>query len=390
VRGEVFGERYRLERQLGHGSMAEVWLATDLELERPVALKLLAPDADRARFEREARAAAALNHANVTRIYDYGEAGGRPYMALEYLAGGTLEERLPAGRPLADEEARAIAAEVAAGLAHAHVQGLVHRDLKPANILFDDAGRPKIADFGIARIGSGSTLTEAGTVLGTAAYISPEQAAGEPATPASDVYSFGVVLYRMLTGRLPFEAESPLELVDMHRRLDAPAVAILRPDAPGDLAAVADVALARDPRGRPADGAALADELGVGAGSTAASTSAPTLILPRRRRRRTRLAVALAGLLLLAAAGTTSAFLLTRESSSTPGNTTQRPTTGTTAAQVTASTSTTVPSTTAVTAPATTSVPLPVTTALTTTALPTTTTVPLPTTVPTTATLPMP
>jgi serine/threonine protein kinase len=389
VRGEVFGERYRLERQLGHGSMAEVWLATDLELERPVALKLLAPDADRARFEREARAAAALNHANVTRIYDYGEAGGRPYMALEYLPGGTLEERLPAGRPLADEEARAIAAEVAAGLAHAHVQGLVHRDLKPANILFDDAGRPKIADFGIARIGSGSTLTEAGTVLGTAAYISPEQAAGEPATPASDVYSFGVVLYRMLTGRLPFEAESPLELVDMHRRLDAPAVAILRPDAPADLAAVADVALSRDPLGRPADGAALADELGVGAGTTTPSTSAPTLILPRRRRGRTRLAVAIAGLLLLAAAGTTGAFLLTRESSSTPGITTRRPTTGTTAAQVTASTPTTVPSTTATTAPTTASVPLPVTTALPTTALPTTT-VPLPTTVPTTTTLPPP
>jgi serine/threonine protein kinase len=390
VRGEVFGERYRLERQLGHGSMAEVWLATDLELERPVALKLLAPDADRARFEREARAAAALNDANVTRIYDYGEAGGRPYMALEYLPGGTLEERLPAGRPLADEEARAIAAQVAAGLAHAHAQGLVHRDLKPANILFDDADRPKIADFGIARIGSGSTLTEAGTVLGTAAYISPEQAAGEPATPASDVYSFGVVLYRMLTGRLPFEAESPLELVDMHRRLDAPAVAILRPNAPADLAAVADVALSRDPLERPADGAALADELGVGAGTTAASTSAPTLILPRRRRGRTRLAVAIAGLLLLAAAGTTGAFLLTRESSSTPGTTTQRPTTGTTAAQVTASTSTTVPSTTAVTAPTTASVQLPVTTALTTTALPTTTTVPLPTTAPTTATLPPP
>src|SRR5439155_15129780 len=141
VRGKVIGERYRLERQLGHGAMSEVWLATDLELQRPVALKLLAPDADRARFEREARAAAALSHPNVTRIYDYGEFEGRPYMALEYLPGGTLEERLQPGRPLGDDEVAVIAAQLAAGLAHAHAQGLVHRDLKPANVLFDDEDR---------------------------------------------------------------------------------------------------------------------------------------------------------------------------------------------------------------------------------------------------------
>src|SRR5438067_8278963 len=196
---ETIAGRYRLVALLGRGGMSEVCAADDLELGRRVALKLLAPDADRARFDREARAAASLAHPNITQLYDHGEAEGRPYMVLEYLPGGSLEDRLEEGTPLPDADAAHIASEIAAGLAHAHARGLIHRDLKPANILFDAEGRAKIADFGIARLGAGSgTLTEAGTVLGTAAYISPEQAVGDQATPASDVYSFGVMLYRML------------------------------------------------------------------------------------------------------------------------------------------------------------------------------------------------
>ncbi len=343
MRGDVIGERYRLEQQLGHGGMGEVWRALDLKLERPVALKLLAPDADRARFKREARAAAALAHPNVTRLYDYGEVEGRPYMAFEYLRGGTLEDRLPPDRGLADEEARAIAVQLAAGLAHAHAHGLVHRDLKPANILFDDEDQAKIADFGIARMGADSTLTEAGTVLGTAAYISPEQAEGESATPASDVYSFGVVLFRMLTGRLPFESEQPLELVDMHRRLDAPAIEVLRPDAPADLTAVAKTALTKGPRDRPADGAALAALLGVEAPN--ASTTR-TLILPRRPRR-ARLAFALLALALAAGAGTAGSFLLTGGHSSTPAPTVQRRTHSERSSTAPTPASTPTPSTTA-------------------------------------------
>jgi serine/threonine protein kinase len=209
--------RYRLDELLGRSGMSEVWGATDIDLDRRVALKLLAPEADTARFEREARAFAALAHPNVTQLYDYGEDGGRPFMVLEYLPGGTLDDRLRSG-PLSDVEAFAIAGDIAAGLAHAHSRGVVHRDLKPSNVLFDEEGRAKLADFGIARMSAGEgTLTEAGTVLGTAAYISPEQAAGEPAMPASDVYSFGVILFRMLTGRPPFEADDPFELVALHR-----------------------------------------------------------------------------------------------------------------------------------------------------------------------------
>src|SRR5215467_9154064 len=156
----VIGGRYRLTALLGRGGMSEVWSAEDLELGRRVAIKLLGADADSTRFEREARAVASLSHPNVMQVFDYGEDRGRPYMVLEYLPGGTLEERLRAGR-LDDEQTRAISSGIAAGLAHAHARGVIHRDLKPANVLFDEEGRPKVADFGIARMLSGGrTLTE--------------------------------------------------------------------------------------------------------------------------------------------------------------------------------------------------------------------------------------
>src|SRR5438270_11680962 len=272
---ELIAGRYRLDELLGRTGMSEVWAAHDAELRRRVAIKLLAPDADRARFEREARAAATLSHPNLTQIYDYGETGGRPYMVLEYLAGGTLEDRLAGGKPLPDADTERIAQEIAAGLAHAHARGVVHRDLKPGNVLFDSEGRAKIADFGIARLGEGGTLTEAGTVLGTAAYISPEQAGGQPASPASDVYSFGVLLFRMLTGRPPFEAEQPMDLVALHRNEPPPPLERFRSHAPPALAALAEESLAKDPAERPTDGRALTAALGAPVPPTAsASTSA--------------------------------------------------------------------------------------------------------------------
>src|SRR3954468_10458378 len=269
----VIAGRYRLVGLLGRGGMSEVWSAEDQELGRRVAIKLLAPNADTLRFEREARAVASLGHPNITQLYDYGEENGRPYMVLEYLSGGTLEDRLKARKPLPDAETLAIATGVAAGLAQAHARGVVHRDLKPANVLFDDEGRPKIADFGIARMAAGEgTLTEAGTVLGTAAYISPEQAMGEPATAASDVYSFGVILYRLLPGRLPFESDDPLRLVMLHRTEPPPPISGLRSDAPPALESTALAALAKDPVDRPQNGAALLVELGVPAGGLTTAT----------------------------------------------------------------------------------------------------------------------
>ncbi|MGE5272965.1 MAG: serine/threonine-protein kinase [Verrucomicrobiota bacterium] len=410
----VIAGRYRLERQIGAGGMSDVWAATDLDLDRSVAVKLLAPDADPARFEREARAAAGLAHANVCALYDYGEAGGRRFMVLELLPGGSLEDRLAGGRPLPDDETRRIAVEVAAGLAHAHQRGVVHRDLKPANILFDAEGRAKIADFGIARTGGASGLTEAGTVMGTAAYISPEQARGDPATPASDVYAFGVILFRMLTGRLPFESSDALALATMHRDREAPPVSALRQDAPPLLESLAGAALAKSPADRPEDGAALLSELRhAGPAAAEEATAVSQIQAPKTwHRRRLPLAFAIAA---VAAAGVGLATAVTLSNGTTPvppatsristaesaarstqappesepttaptsteATTSTRATTnaGTTTAPLTTPPTTTHPATTAptttrvTTTPATTSPPPPTTTVSTTTA-PTTTT----------------
>ena len=317
--GDEVAGRYRLEEIAGRGPMSEVWRAHDDTLERTVALKILAPTADLERFQREARAVASLSHENVMRVFDYGEDAAGPFMSLEWLPNGTLEDRLGSDKlPVA--ETAAIAHGIAAGLAHLHKRGFVHRDLKPANVLFDGEGRPKLADFGLARSTGVGPLTEAGTVLGTAASISPEQAAGEPATAASDVYSFGVLLFRMLTGALPFAADDPLGLVLQHRDEPAPLVTDVRPDAPAPLAATADAALAKDPAARPRDGGALADALALGVAAHAAGEATRVLPVPARRRRRPRLggALALAAALVLALAGGVLAYEIARPSDNAP------------------------------------------------------------------------
>jgi serine/threonine-protein kinase len=326
VQGEVIGGRYRLEERIGSGAMSEVWLAHDLELDRRVAVKLLGVATDRDRFAREAQTVAALSHPNICRLFDYGDADGRRYIVFEYLPGGTLEDRLSPGQPFADAATARVAGELAAALAHAHARGVLHRDVKPSNVLFDEEGNAKLADFGIARLGDASTLTEAGTVLGTAAYISPEQARAEAVTAATDVYGFGVVLYVLLTGRLPFEAEAPLELALKHVNEEPVPIAELRPDVPPALERVATWSLAKRPEERPPDGSALVAALSQGT-PTAAET---VVMVPARRRRfHPAYAVAAAAVVLLALAGAAVAVLANPDTSEAPvtPKTTERATT---------------------------------------------------------------
>jgi len=376
--------------------MSEVWRAHDDTLDRTVALKILSPTADLGRFRREAQVLATLAHENVMRVYDYGEDEAGPFMALEWLHGGTLEERLAQG-PLPPAETSRIARGIAAGLAQLHDRGLVHRDLKPANVLFDEEGRPKLGDFGLARrVAGAGTLTEAGTVLGTAAYLSPEQAAAEPVGPASDVYSFGVILFRMLTGALPFVADEPLALLNMHRHAPAPAVAELQPDASPELAALTEAALRKDPAQRPADGNALlaalsgeAPTLLITPADTAVTRVVPTPVPqeggPPPRRLWREPAVIAAAVVLLALGGGLLAWAVTRSDTPAPAG-------SSTAAHAThahTTTPTTQPAPTTATrgtttAPGTTTTPTrPTTTSPTTTTIAPPTTVTVPTTTPT-------
>ena len=402
---EIVG-RYRLETLLGGGQGAEVWRAHDRELERTVAVKLLSPTADPERFRREAQAVASLAHENVMQLFDYGDVDGRPFMVLEYLPGWTLAERLHPGDPLSVDAIESIMLGVAAGLAHAHERGIVHRDLKPANIVFDEDGRPKIADFGIARHAAGEgTLTEAGTVLGTASYISPEQAAGEPAGPASDVYGLGVILFRLLTGRLPFESDDALELATLHRDAPPPPVEPVAADVPPALVALTEQMLAKNPTERPADGAAALAALSAASGAANATNvtrALPALPPAAATQRRGRAGLVAVVLLVLALAGAGLAWAVTRppNTSAPPlGSTgvgfptsTTRSTASTTAPITTAVSATTATTATtgATTQPATTrqATTAHTTTAHTTTTTATTTSPPTTTTAVTTDTTP--
>ena len=262
--------------------MASVYLGHDGQLERRVAVKLLAPgvarDHDlRRRFARESRLAARLSHPNVVAVYDAGEEDGRPYIVMEYVEGETVADVLRRRGSLPPEEAVEIAAQVCAGLAHAHAHGLVHRDVKPQNLLVARDGRVKIADFGVARGDDASKLTQAGTVLGTAAYLSPEQAAGAEVGPRSDLYSVGAVLYELLSGATPYRFESLAGLA-APRKPPPP----LPPHVPPTLADVVARCLAPDPNDRPASAAELERDL---RRALEPSSEAPTVRIVRTRRR---------------------------------------------------------------------------------------------------------
>ncbi|CAL2068089.1 serine/threonine protein kinase [Streptomyces sp. TR1341] len=217
--------RYRLRDTIGRGAMGEVWRAFDETLGRPVAVKLLLPhDSDptaSSRFRLEAQTAGRLSHPNVVGVLDFGEFEGRLFLVMELVDGGSLDGLLSASGPLSAERVAKIAAQAAVGLALAHRQGIVHRDIKPANLLLSADDTLKIGDFGIARFfdDPNSALTATGQIVGTSLYLAPERALGRTAGPASDVYSLGCVLYQLLTGRPPFQADSPLAV--LHQHLDA-------------------------------------------------------------------------------------------------------------------------------------------------------------------------
>src|SRR5918992_548715 len=204
----LFDGRYRILRKLGSGGMANVYLAEDEDLGRRVAIKILNDryandDAFNERFRREAKSAAALSHPNIVSIYDRGDADGRPYIAMEVIEGRSLKELILTSGSLPIGQAIEYAKQILGAVRFAHRHGIIHRDIKPHNILLGFEDRLKVTDFGIARAGA-SQMTEAGSIMGTAQYLSPEQARGAPVTAASDLYSVGIVLYEMLTGKTPF------------------------------------------------------------------------------------------------------------------------------------------------------------------------------------------
>jgi serine/threonine-protein kinase len=262
----VAAGRYRVERTLGHGGMASVYLARDSELDRPVALKILAlQSADnsefRRRFLREAQLAARLSHTNVVQVYDAGEENGSPFIVMEFVPGATLADVLAQRGPLGVAEATHITRQAAIGLQHAHDAGLVHRDVKPQNLLVREDGVVKIADFGIARAAELSRVTRLGTVLGTAAYLSPEQARGDEVTASADIYSLGAVLYEELTGRPPFEFSSLAELAEQQRDGIVTPVRDLEPSVPVEIEALVMRCLAREAGFRPGSAAEVARAL---------------------------------------------------------------------------------------------------------------------------------
>jgi len=282
-------ERYRVARHIASGGMASVWEAHDLLLGRTVAIKVLGAHLDldsgaRERFQREARTAAQISdRPHIVTIYDIGEHHEHAFIVMEYYAGGTVADRLRAARDAGDggvprETALRWLREAAMGLDIAHAAEIVHRDVKPANLMLDAHDRLAVGDFGIARLADDTQMTQTGQVLGTAAYLSPEQALGRPATPASDRYALAVVAYELLTGARPFTAGPPAAQARQHVEAPPPRASQAAPDLPRAVDAVLARGLAKEPSERPATATALVDELG-----PALDAQAPAAVEPTRR-----------------------------------------------------------------------------------------------------------
>lgn len=265
---KTYGGRYEVIERVGLGGMAEVYRARDELLGREVAVKVLNDklSGDKSfveRFRREAQAAANLSHPNIVSLYDYGSDAGANFIVMELIDGRGLEQIIAQEGPLLPERAAEMASDVARALERAHATGLVHRDIKPSNIMITSYGQTKVTDFGIARaIGDGDqTMTQTGMVIGTASYLSPEQAQGNPVDARSDVYALGCVLYEMLTGGPPFKGDTPLSIAYKHVREDAEKPSIMNPDVPAALDAIVMKALAKNPDNRYQTAREMRDDL---------------------------------------------------------------------------------------------------------------------------------
>ncbi|HVL80945.1 MAG TPA: Stk1 family PASTA domain-containing Ser/Thr kinase [Actinomycetota bacterium] len=251
----LLADRYEIVRRVGTGGMADVYLARDTQLNRQVALKILhsqyaGDEAFVERFRREAHAAANLQHPNIVQIYDWGREDDYHFIVMEFVEGRSLKDLIAADSPLPSHQACEIADQVLDALATAHRAGLVHRDIKPGNILLGRDGEAHVTDFGIARAASGDTMTQTGTILGTAYYLSPEQAQGHPTDGRSDLYSLGIVLYEMVAGRRPFEGDSPVTIAMKHVREHPKPPSEHNPSVSTDLSAIILTALAKNPEDR--------------------------------------------------------------------------------------------------------------------------------------------
>jgi beta-lactam-binding protein with PASTA domain/tRNA A-37 threonylcarbamoyl transferase component Bud32 len=284
----LFDGRYRIVRKLGTGGMANVYLAEDEVLGRRVAIKILndrhaGDDQFVERFRREAKNAASLSHPNIVSIYDRGEAEGTYYIAMEYLDGRSLKELIVARGPAPVNVAIEYARQILAAIRFAHRHGIVHRDIKPHNVLVDAEGRLKVTDFGIARAGA-SQMTEAGSIIGTAQYLSPEQAKGAPVDQTSDLYSVGVVLYELLTGVVPFSGDTPVEIAMKHLSSAPESPSAKRGEIPRELDLIVQRALAKDPVDRYQSAEEMDEDLARvarGASVSPATEEAATAIISR-------------------------------------------------------------------------------------------------------------
>jgi serine/threonine-protein kinase len=257
--------RYEIRGELGRGGMATVFQAYDPRFKRMVALKLLPPQfmADatfRARFEREAQTIAALEHPAIVPVYDYGEQDGQPYLVMRYMPGGSLADRLSQG-PLSPQEAAHIIARLASALDQVHQRGIIHRDLKPANVLFDQYGEAYLSDFGIAHLSESTSNLTGDAIVGTPAYMSPEQARGDPVDRRSDLYALGVILFQMLSGRQPYQATTPIAVAMKHITDPVPVISQVRPDLPPVFDPIIEGAMAKAPDRRYATGQDLSTAL---------------------------------------------------------------------------------------------------------------------------------